>query len=399
MGERAPRLIFAWVCILSSVAGCSRTSPATDAGGALESPTPRRDAAGEAPSSQVERPPQEVMFTGAEPGDIAAEVREFNDLDLCKSQLGASVPPAIVEVLGDVGYQRVTTDACKTRLALASQESSICDQLAVRATRNGCRRRYAMYHGDPDGCPTESRHDGRDPTCVAVAMRDHSMCYAAESDDQIGICRSIILRDERPCRVAHENLVAARRCARTAKRWWNAMPPTSSKRRLPLGFEPTLTICRRGEPSADDGGPDANSGRCRANAGLVQRGIVLLEERTVLVGARKGLPIGPRNPVIELRFPPSEAELPVELDDSSGDVGIWIDLQAHPLHSTGHEAENVKIDLERFGTARGSIIRGTYEATLTDERGETLSLEGRFETFVRDTIASPEIPDAGPNLQ
>jgi hypothetical protein len=326
----------------------------------------------------------------AEPdaGDIAAEVAGFRDLGRCVSTLGGAVPPALAEVLGDVGYA-AAEDACRERQALASREIGGCEALAVRAARDGCRRRYAMFHAEPDLCPVEPEHQGRDPLCVAVAMRDHSMCLAVGALDLVGTCRAIILRDARPCRVAHETLVAAERCARAARRWWRVIPPTRPRPRLPVVLDPALSLCLSGDGRLEtppDGGGDAGVSGCLTNPVLLRRGIVVHPDRPVIVGAREGVIVGPRLPVAELRFPIPHEELPVELDVTGPGVAAWIDLEPAHAGPSGSEADRGTITLERFGIERGAIVSGSLDVEVA-ARGDAASrVRGTFLTFVRDVV-------------
>lgn len=402
------RFIFraASLIALLLAAACSRRSEPPDAG--RREPDPAQpDEEVDAGAPRRERPPLPVAFDEPDAGDLAAEVRSFHDLESCAAGIQGRVPPALREVLGDIGYDRASLDACRARQALAQQEIEVCDELTLRAARLGCRRRYAMFHGRPDLCPREPIHDGRDPTCVAVAMRDPTMCQAAVRPDLVGLCRAIVLRGERPCRVAHQTLVAVNRCARAASRWWTALPPSHPPYKLPVGFEPELTLCAEPPSGEIDGGPeagadagaDAGTAGCRTNDYLVRRGIVLGPDEGLVIGGRKGLPIGPRRPLIELRLPlpEPEVELPVSLED----VPLWVDLRGHPIWTDGHEVEGGEVELERFGPERGDIVSGTYEADFVHPDHGPVHLRGTFRTFVRDVVRAPhrtrrgDGPDAG----
>jgi hypothetical protein len=302
------------------------------------------------------------------------------------------------EILNDLGYDQASLDACHVRQALAQQDISVCDQLSLRAARLGCQRRYAMYHGEPDRCPIEPLYRGRDPLCVAVALRDPSMCAAEGLPDREGLCRAIILRGERPCRVAHATLIAANRCARAASRWWSSLPPARSPFRIPFGFEPELTICLDQRPP--EAGPDANAQDCRPNHSLLQHGLVLSSATHLIVGGRQGLPIGPREPLIELAIPlpPPELELPQEQPIEPDGASLWIDLEGNPISSAGQEVTSGHITIERFGLARGALIQGSFEAELTSPGRPPSQVSGSFRTFLRDVIAADtqdQAADAG----
>lgn len=350
----------------------------------------------------VEQPDPNAVEIYAPPpdaGDIATEVSSFRGLDQCVASVSSKVPPAVSELMSDIGYHEANGDTCRTLQSLAERAVEGCDELQLRAARLGCRRRYAMYHGEPDLCPETAAHDGREPLCVAVAMRDPSMCYAELDPHRVGVCRAIILRNERPCRVAHQNALAAGRCGRSAKRWWSAVPPTRPRPALPVGFTPSLSLCpTSSEGDAGAGGSIGDGGRdsrCEEIAFLVKRGIVLCAREDVVIGGRSGLPIGPRRPLVELRFPPptldgpGSSSLPLRFDVSMVDVSAWVDLEPELLTTEGRSCDEGHITVERFASKRGAIVSGTFELIAGGAGNEASRIGGSFLTFVRD-VTGPQ---------
>lgn len=350
--------------------------------------------------SPVEQPePDNVEMYAPPPdaGDIATEVSSFRGFEHCTTALGGKIPPAVSELMSDIGYYKATDDTCRTLQSLADRTVDVCDELQLRAARQGCKRRYAMYHGEPDLCPNTAAHGGREPLCVAVAMRDPSMCYAELDTQRVGVCRAIILRNERPCRVAYQNATAASRCGRAAKRWWSVVPPTRPRPALPVGFTPSLSLCPTS--STGDAGANANTddgGRgesCEELAYLVKRGIVLRPQEAVVVGGRSRPPIGPRRSVLELRFPRPRLEgegsssLPLRFDLTMVNVSAWIDVDADLLTEEGSSCDMGHIEIDRFAPRRGSVVSGTFELAGGGPGNGDCRFRGSFLTFVRDVIA------------
>jgi hypothetical protein len=369
--------------------------------GEARAPAPLRDggaARGPAPSTRIElaeRAGADAPGAAPDAGDIAAEVGAFDGIDRCRARLEARLAPALAEVLSDVGYHGAASDACMGVQALADRSPELCERLQVRATREGCLRRYAMFHGEPDRCPDQIEHGGREPLCVAVAMRDPSMCASELDPARVGLCRAIVLRHERPCRVAHPTAVEAQRCAGDARRWWGAVPPRRPRQSLPNGFEPSLTLCR--DAAAPDAGGDGADGgpACAAIAAPVQRGIVLRPERGLVIGARAGPLVGPRLPLVELRVPlPAEgAALPATYDVAAEDVTAWVDLDPASIAPPGEAADAGvscgagSVTLERFEPRRGAIVAGSFDLSGCGE-GEAAPrrLHGAFLTYLRDVM-------------
>lgn len=356
-------------------------------------PEPRQGGDEPVPRAPGERAPLEdpgALTPTAAPdaGDIAAEVSAFDGFERCRARLQARLPPAVSEVLSDVGYQGAASDACMAVQALADRSPELCDRLQVRATREGCLRRYAMFNGEPDRCPDEIEHAGREPLCVAVAMRDPSMCAAELDPARVGLCRAIVLRNERPCRVAHTTLPEVQRCAREAGRWWGAVPPSRPRQSLPNDFTPSFTFCEGPSPAGD---ADAAAPRCADVAALVARGVVLRPERGLVIGARSGPLLGPRAPAVELRtpLPPEGGELPSTTELASDGATAWIDLEPWVLGSEGEACLEGSVTLERFEPRRGSILAGTYELGACGEAGDARRFHGAFRAFVRDVMAGP----------
>ena len=331
-----------------------------------------------------ELPAVEAAWAVVDAGDLAAEVAAYPGLAACAAALRERLPAPVVEVLADVGFADVAVDACRGLEAIATRSPEACAGLAVRYGRLGCFRRYAMFHGEPDLCPVEPVHGGRDPVCVAVAMRDPSMCLAASPEDRLGLCRAIVLRSERPCRAVSRTAPEAAGCAAAARRWWGAMPADRPRPALPHGFAPHMTL-ELAHPEAD-----AGPGR-HESSGLLDRGIVLGgEDDGLVLGGRHQPAIGPQPPLLELRVPRPTGELPQTYEVGPPGARAWLQLDRDAPLSSEDESLAGTVTLERFTAARGGIVEGSAELRVVASGHGTRRLEARFLTFVRDVRAGDQ---------
>lgn len=101
-----------------------------------------------------------------------------------------------------------TIEECATELAVAKKDKEICNRLAVDyAGPNGemplsavrCWDTRARVFGLPEECPIIRFGSGqisRNPECLAVALRDQSLCPFTDSP---GRCRALLINDVGPC--------------------------------------------------------------------------------------------------------------------------------------------------------------------------------------------------------
>jgi hypothetical protein len=382
---------------------------------------------GEPGPAPTEVPPLIVERNSDPSQDLATQVQNFEGLRQCVRAMGQHLPASVGELLQDIGYSSATTDACRSLQALAEKAPNHCDGLAISASQAGCQRRYAMYYGEPDLCPVELRHGGRHPLCLAVALRDPSMCHAALAPNEVGLCRAMILRSPRPCRVAHNTARDAQRCANEAARWWRVLPPPGTDRRLPWGFAPSATLCRQasvplplGAPLAldpieegdeqqsipGDGGPqghdDMTRGQpaespqrepeCRDNPHLLRRGVILRQGEPLVIGDRRGTAIGRNLPLFELSLESQLAggtDSPAPLALGQDGVALWVSWNRAGLwHRPGRPCAAGDVRLDEFSPERGAIVSGQFEAQCGLDSLHVTNWRGGFRTFVRDVVTS-----------
>lgn len=358
--------------------------------------------------SPEERRTLEVEFPVPDAGDIRSEVTGFQNLIRCRMRLEGLVAPAVGGVLSDLNYGAITHDACRTLEALASKQIEACDHLQIRATKMGCRRRYAMYHGAPDLCPLELAGEQRDPSCVAVAMRDPSMCYAVFDRQSRGICRAKILRSSRPCRVAHETEREADLCVAAAKRWWQVIPPNRQRSKLPVDFESTLQLCQAEValpllPDADVPRPissavDGGISECSDSSYLVRSGAIIDGQGLIIAGGRHDSPIGDPLDLVELRFHPPEGKLPATLSIEQGQVEAWFAPASRSLIPPGTKLSQGELRLDRCGSKRGDIIAGVFCLDTSDVDEAATWTCGELETFVRDRLPATRAESSGDSI-
>lgn len=389
--------------IITLILGCSsqRREPPDDTRAGTAARTEDREDvdASESPSPEELRT-LEVEFPVPDAGDIVSEVSSFQNIVRCRMRLEGLVAPAVGGVLADLSYDEVTRDACRTLRALASKQIEECDRLQIRATKLGCRRRYAMYHGEPDLCPLELAGEQRDPSCVALAMRDPSMCYALFDAQKRGLCRAKILRSARPCRVAHETSREAALCAAAAKRWWPVVPPHRQPAKLTVGYESTLRLCTVDAPLrliADaDAAPafselvDGGLPNCRDSSYLVRRGALVNSDRRVVVGERRGPAFGDPIALVELEFRIPPGELPATLSVEADQLDAWYAPASSSLVPPSSELTSGELRLDRGARARGAIVAGLFCLDTGTRSASSSWTCGEFETFVRDILPAKE---------
>ena len=351
--------------------GCDRAAPppppAPD-----EIPAPLQDQIEQAEATLPPPPPS------AWPTEVLAlreALERYVDNDTCIASLRGRTPTEVSEGIADLGYDAFFQDVCASMHAIREASVAGCDALSVSSAQRGCRRRLALFHGRPDACPTDRVEPGREPVCIAWALRDEDLCAAASRVDRAR-CRAVLRRDPELC--SRERGGDRGRCEAEIRRYGSALgeqrrqsPAARARRR----FEATLVP------------EDSSSATETVTVDVLQRGVRLTNEgcRTVVQLAD---PLGPaviHRPAsaLSLRFlVPLELELPFEIRFGVVDGTLQVRTAAlGSLHSDLRS--DGAVHLTAFERQRGGAVAGTFTATM--QRGtETVRVRGRFETFVRD---------------
>jgi len=273
----------------------------------------------------------------------------------------------VAELFYDLGYDDALGEVCRSLQAVATGDPAHCDALVSSMVRRRCRTRLATLHEKPDACPEAlGTEGGRDPSCLAWALRDASLCDGAGSAER-STCLAVATDDPERCE-APLGLASVASCRAVVTRLEglvNAEPPP---RRSP----PELAI-DESEPALS---LPANAARS------LERGVVARSEgcaHRVEVKVTPGLGES-RDHVgltLDLRFGADGVSLGSGSEVAIGAVGTGYALRG-------------ELDLDDETERRpGGPLRAAFTATYTRD-GVDHTLSGHLRTFFRDVAPLPE---------
>lgn len=155
-------------------------------------------------------------------GDLRADLDGFTTLEAC-AERRAGLDPLVGDAIDAIGYETLLRDACRMLEAMKAEDPKRCDAIDASSLRARCRARVAMVAGRVDDCPLRSEVEpelGREPTCVAAALRSPAMC-AGEARSRRAACDALVGRDANKCGALPA--VERDRCRREAERWRNVL--------------------------------------------------------------------------------------------------------------------------------------------------------------------------------
>ena len=326
-------------------------------------------------------------------GDLQAEMNAFTTVAACVESR-TKVDPLLGDVLEAIGYDTFLSDACQLLAAAKSRDAKRCASIDASLLRERCEATVAEVAGDPDACPwavADRPREGRDPACLAIALRDARLCASIIGTTARATCEAVASHDGKACgRLGGK---AAAQCERSATRWARAIGP-SGEAQPPLASSETVTFARSSPGSAASAGPAATAD-LRPD---VQRGLVLVEsydglrlhagtsdDGVDLIGPSPHagvsfsfelfVPAGGGAPVVEraaLRVP---GQLPVTWGSSRGS------MQA-----------KLRLEPRRAGTVEISLEADVKEPSATTGAWH---LHADVRTFVRDTVHAVDLLRAG----
>lgn len=165
-------------------------------------------------------------------GDLRADLDAFTTVEACAAKR-ASVDPLVGDALDAIGYETFLRDACRVLEAMKHEDVRRCEPIDASSLRARCRARVAMVARRPDDCPARSEAAprlGRDPTCVAAALRSPALC-AGEPRSRRAACEALVGRDGAKC--APLPPADKDRCEREAERWRNVLVGTTTVASVP----------------------------------------------------------------------------------------------------------------------------------------------------------------------
>lgn len=305
-------------------------------------------------------------------GDAAPGSREApgNDaVERCARETLQGTPPALAEALVVLDQEEVVRDACRLRLAEEAVAPSGCQAITLEPLREACQARTAMLSGQPDGCPAFRGSLGRDPVCVAVALRSPALCAACTLFDRRR-CLALLSRDPRRCGTGEY----APECAREVTRLGPRLPLVEGQPYAPGTASVVVSRGDAGAPEVPYRGFDRGVFLDASGALWLVDPLVSWDLGAVLPGA------DPRVAVRILR--PSaarEVEVTVEAKITLSDLGT-LDTRDGTTRAVAR--------LTRFPEGRRGHAAGVVRwEGLCAGRPVTVTL--RFQTFVRDVLPRP----------
>jgi hypothetical protein len=152
-------------------------------------------------------------------GDLRGDLDAFTTVEECVAKRTASMDPLVGDGLGAIGYDTFLRDACRMLDAAKTNDPKKCDGIDASSMRGKCRSLVAITSGHADDCPLRADAEprfGRDPTCVAAALRSPALC-TGETRLHRSVCEALVLHDAKKC----EPIVGADHdtCTRDASRY------------------------------------------------------------------------------------------------------------------------------------------------------------------------------------
>lgn len=341
---------------------------------ACEEPPPGRPPTPEAREIEAMQDLLPPPPPSAWPDDVVGlreAIEAFTDVDACLAGLRARTPTEVAEGVNDLGYDAFFADVCASMQAVRERSVEGCDALSVSSARRGCRRRLALFHGDPAACPEDPVTPGREAVCVAWAARDEDLCRAAPPPDRPR-CEAVLRGDAEHCARARGGDRV--RCEAEVERYGSALG--EDRRESPATADTSLRVEIDGATLTRD---------VSRGVRLVARGcrmeVVLAEPLGVAA-------VGREEPSFSLELTvPARVELPARLPLGTGSALLTVTTPARGTLSTASGARG-QLELTAYEERLGGAIAGTIEADFT-ELGDHVRARGRFATYVRDLDPLP----------
>ena len=328
----------AWLLV---VLACSESAPSAPPRPTRSLPTP---AAAAASTGSTAPWPDDVV-------SLQQSVDAFRDYESCVSGLRARLPVEIAELLDDLQYEAVAEDACRGLDAVRRKDVSVCDELSTATLRSGCVLRVAIVAADPDLCPIGVGNEGRDPLCLAWAMRQTGACQGVPRWERAR-CQAVINNNEESCRRDRNPA----RCAGQVQRLGPLMGEVHDSRAHPTSFHLVVQ---------DEDGTEIKNVDASAQ---VDNGIYIqvddCETTATIVARTNGL----RRSDLELSLTPR---------------GLLGSIVIDGLRRSLNEGTATPTILS---AARGAPLETTLRATL-QLNGRRHTVVGTLQTFVRDRDA------------
>lgn len=326
-------------------------------------------------------------------GDFKAEVDAFKTVNACVAE-HAKLDPLLGDALRAIGYDTILRDSCRVLEAAKEKSREKCSPIASGALRSRCEAIVAYITGNDEACPLVapgSPSQGRDPTCLAIALRDPRLCNALGLLNRIQ-CDALVTKDENKCRAILEPDRSA--CIREVSRMKSiALAPLTNLPALPKASAKIQLDPLEGTKEPPEKDFDATSS--------IARGIVLL--LTDGTSAAKGLPIPHgKTEFGDLIEPTSSTYVPSPQGKTRLAFSISLGAEKDGIPSAEIEHAELslpgesmlvspgtrcecKVVLKKFSKERGGEISATFDGTF-GTAPRVYKVHGDFTTFARDVV-------------
>jgi hypothetical protein len=322
-------------------------------------------------------------------GDLKGEIAAFTTFDACVESR-ARIDPLLGDALQAMGYETFLSDACHLLEAAKAGSARRCSAIDASILREHCEIVVSEIAGQPDGCPwtiAGRPREGRDPACLALALRDPRLCAGESGATPRATCEAIAAHDSRACGRL-ESRAAQTQCQRSAARWQTLIDPPHD---APAPFRATETLAFT----------HAGGNSTTANLDVdVQRGVVLIQ---ALDGIR--LVIGRPRDDAELMAPSLRHGATFSCDLFVPNGGSAASVTRADLRVPGHLPASMKsanggvtAKVEKLDVTRAGKLELTLDGDLNDaaaapagNAGAGWHLHVEVRSFVRDVVRSADV--------
>lgn len=315
---------------------------------------------------------------------LSEVVEKFSSYDDCVAKVEKRLPPDLGSEL--FRFANIADGICRFRQAVKQKNIEICNRVVSYTLKKGCKTMFALYNKQPDSCPTGYPvHKGRDAYCLALALRDPSLCRAAKSEKEEIRCKAILKNDPDFCASISYHKTRSE-CQSEVKRWKDFIVEKKNYA-LDHSYRPYLSLRLkmltqgRGLPFLSLEALDADYGASVPSHGESAK-MILSEYHRYGYRSLSGLDY--RSPARQTKI--DFSFIPPKKDGDKilfgRDASLKIKITGFGEFASASEGS---IRVTRFERKRGGRIIGTFNVILSGA-GDRIKVNGKFDTFVRDLV-------------
>jgi hypothetical protein len=314
-------------------------------------------------------------------GDFKADIDAFTTLEDCMHNR-AKVDPVIADALENIGYDTFVRDACRVLEAAKTKDVRRCTLIDASTLKARCNAVVAVWMHDANLCPRVSvgPDRGRDPMCLAQALRSPVLCAAVDTHDRTS-CNATLTRDEKGCDAI---LITEERdaCVRDVVRWRSTLADGA----------PQVTVLPPVKGSLEVHGAEGHPDLKTTNFDLgfdLSRGVVVVEESRrwrLSMGEADDLSLTPKatNPMstaklgFRLLFGP-EASAKSELE------GATLSVPGASSVACSTSKCELTIKTKKLESTRGGAVSLEVDG-MVGTGAQAFKVHADLSTFVRDVM-------------